>query len=50
MDYEKFKAEDFKNAWADNIKVRLFLFSKWLLEEKTSLSVLQLLQKFSLLR
>ena len=29
MDYERFKAEDFKNAWAEVIKVTLFLFRKW---------------------
>lgn len=28
MDYDKFKPEDFKNAWSDIIKVTLFLFSK----------------------
>lgn len=29
MDYERFKAEDFKNAWAEVVKVMLFLLRKW---------------------
>ena len=28
MDYEKFKPQDFKNAWADVIKVTISLLSK----------------------
>jgi len=28
MDYERFKPEDFKNAWSEIIKVTRFLFSK----------------------